>query len=109
MTLIDLKLDKLRARDGVENASSVSTNSLTESQLKKSEIVKCNDYCKLGIVCFTHFSFLYAKNEDRTNEVAYAHLDTLSLPDLVNVFNNHPDESKYRQKCICDLIKGSLT
>jgi len=85
--LLDLKLDKVRHRSG--------DTGTTEMPLKKSEMIKCNDYCKMGIACFSHFLYLYATSEDRqNNNNQFSYFETLSIPDLVNVFHEAPDESK---------------
>ena len=88
MALIDLKLDKLRYKD--DN----TVQEVTEKSFKKNDIAKYNEYCKIGLACFSHFIYMYAHNADRTLEHGYAHLETLPLHTLAAKFLDNADESK---------------
>jgi hypothetical protein len=52
LAMLDLKLDKLRSKD--------PNGEIIEQKLKKSEIVNCNEYCKIGLAMFAHFTQMYA-------------------------------------------------
>jgi hypothetical protein len=83
--MLDIKLDKLRGKQ--------ISGEIDIKNLKKSEIVKCNEYCKIALVMFSHFTFMYAKAKDRTPVNTYSHLDTLQLHQLVELSCTEPDES----------------
>lgn len=84
MGLLDLKLDKLRTREGGE---------IDEKSIKKAEIIKCNDYAKQAITFFSHFTFLYAQSKDRKEENAIPALEDQPLAKIVEIFCSEPDES----------------
>jgi hypothetical protein len=83
--LLDLKLDKLRTREGGE---------IDEKSIKKGEIVKCNDYARQACMYFSHFTFLYAQSKDRKEENAIPALEEQPLARLVEIFCKEPDESQ---------------
>lgn len=88
LSLIEIKLEKARGRGS-------HREQLAVEDLKKAEVNKINEYCKLGLSCFAHFSYLYAQNKDRTNETCFNHFETLPLHQLVEVFCKEPDESEF--------------
>ena len=64
LALLDIKLDKLRGRGGGE---------VKESALKKTEIAKCNFYCKGVLAMFAHFTNMYVPT-DRPRADAFVSL-----------------------------------
>lgn len=52
LALLDLKLDKFRSKD--------PSGEINEKNLKKSEIANVNEYCKIGLAMFAHFTQMYA-------------------------------------------------
>lgn len=102
--LLDLKLDKLRHRDIEEGGSGV----ITEKNMKKAEIIKCNEYAKTAINMFAHFTFLYAQSKDRTNEHAIGHFETLPLHEVVNIFCNEPDESLISEEEVRPFLNANF-
>jgi hypothetical protein len=68
---------------------------INEKLLKKAEIVKANEYCKLGYAMFTHFGYLYATSSDRIESHYFNHLESMALSEVVKVYCQEPDESKF--------------
>lgn len=87
LCLIDLKLDKLREKNG-------GSDVITEKSFKKGELVKYSEYCKIGLAMFAHFTYMYAYNKDRCAEQSYAHLEALPMYKLATTYCQEPDESK---------------
>jgi hypothetical protein len=85
LALLDIKLDKLRHRDGQDVVN--------EKALKKSEIMKINEYCKTGYAMFAHFGFMYAQSKDRNSQNCLTGFETLPLHTLVGLFCAEPDEA----------------
>jgi hypothetical protein len=56
---LDLKLERLREKGGGE---------VNIKKMKKSEILKCNIYCKGMLAMFSHFTNMYAKAGLRSDE-----------------------------------------
>lgn len=90
LSILELKLDKFRTRDGEVN----------EKLLKKAEIAKINDTCRLGLVMFAHFTCMYSpadRLQDRGGP-AVVHsrklLDGQPLHALVDMSCIEPDECK---------------
>jgi hypothetical protein len=96
LVLIDLKLDKFRSKDNPKNG-----NRVNEKRLKKSEILKANEYCKLGYAMFSHFTYLYAPTSNGSNscnsktENSFSYFEGLSdLHVLIDHYCQDPDESE---------------
>jgi hypothetical protein len=89
--MLDIKLDKLRAKDVTGRGE------ISEKSLKKAEVVKCNEYCKLGLMAMAHFTYLYAHNKDRNAQNDIKHLEKLELHEVALSGCIEPDESK---KCV---------
>jgi len=88
LTILELKLDKFRMRDGEVN----------EKLLKKAEIAKINDTCKQGLVMFAHFTCMYSPADRLQDRGGPAHskklLDEQPLHSLVGMGCLQPDECK---------------
>ena len=85
--LLDLKLDKLREKnDGIIN----------QNTIKKTELLKCNTYCKGVIAMFVHFTNMYSTAGGR-NDLKFNinDFDKCSVQELINSSCTAPDESTY--------------
>lgn len=91
LVMLDIKLDKFRERH--------PKGEIHEFNLKKAEITKCNDYSKLGLVAFTHFTYMYAPHSGSNNTHGsnatspFSHFEAMPLHLLANVGCQEPDES----------------
>ena len=83
--MLEMKLDKFR------NPTSLEVNL---QSMKKSDIAKCNEYCKSGLVMFAHFTYMYAANKDRDANCVVQALEERQLYELADYGCVHPDESK---------------
>lgn len=91
LTMLDMKLDKFR--------SASATGEIEVRALKKAEIAKCNEYCKSGLVMFSHFTYMYAATKDRDPTHTIQHLEGLPLYAIVGCGCMEPDESKHHIFC----------
>ena len=83
---LEIKLDRLRNTNG----------EIDESKLKKADVTKCVEFCKLGYLMFAHFAFMYAKSSQRSgNNNIYLQHEAKPLEKLVEIECTDPDESKY--------------
>lgn len=102
LAVLDIKLDKLRQKD----ASGQEV--INEKALKKSDIVKINEYCKTGYAMFTHFGFMYAQSKDRVTQNAFAAFETAPLPELVQRFCAEPDETLITQEEVRPFLNATF-
>ena len=65
MTLHDIKVELVRTRTG-------STGTLESSSLKKVDVQKLNEYCRLGVAMFTHFNSFYQASSSQPSGIANA-------------------------------------
>lgn len=88
LALLEVKLDKLRDRSGGE---------INENNLKKSEMAKCNYYCKGVLAMFAHFTNMYASTDRPRSDACLApspmEFDQHSLAILASAGCQDPDES----------------
>lgn len=96
MSLLEIKLDKLRGKTG--------SNEIQISKLKKAEIAKCNEYCKISLAMFGHFTQMYAHTKDRTSQQMLAHYETLPLHELLTTACREPDLSKSLNANYCSYF-----
>lgn len=85
MSILEIKLEKIREKH--------PNSDLNVKTMKKSEINKCNEYCKKALEMFSHFTFLYAKPSERSSMVTINNFENLSIQDLVDNACFTPDES----------------
>ena len=90
LSMLNIKLDKFRDRDAAKTGGEIN-----EKLLKKAEVAKCNEYSKMGIAMFAHFTYCYAANKDRDNTKTIQFLEAQPLYALVSMGCTEPDESMY--------------
>ena len=83
LSAIENKLDKLRDSNGEVDLKS----------LKKADITKVNNYAKGGLAMFAHYTYLFAKSEDRNKYSKNSPFEDLSIQELLSAACIDPDES----------------
>lgn len=84
--MLEIKLDKLRNRD--------SSGEIDYKKLKAAEKVKCNEYSKIALSMFAHFTFMYSQAKDRLPTKVASFFQSLPLHQLADCACTDPDESK---------------
>lgn len=85
LSLLEVKLDKLRDKHGGE---------IDVRKLKNSEIINCNAYCQSSLAMFIHFAMQYSKMPIRELYSANnSPFETMSNEELIKLQMNDPDES----------------
>eukprot|EP01038_Epipyxis_sp_PR26KG_P004400 gene4400-6223_t len=92
LSLLEIKLDKIRSKD--------SKGEINIKKLKSTEINKCNDYCKISLAMFAHFTYLYShrannsiRGTNSTKPTTITSFETMPLYQLVDMTCQEPDES----------------
>lgn len=98
LTLLDLKLDKLRNASGT----------IDEKTLKKAEIMKCNEYAKQACSYFAHFTFLYAQSKDRKPENTINHFENLPIYEVIQKFCLEPDETLISEEEVRPFLNANF-
>ena len=84
--LLDIKLDKLREKGG---------GVVDPIKIKKTELLKCNTYCKGVFAMFSHFTNMYASSNGRLDlKFKIDEFDSQTIQILVGAGCVAPDESK---------------
>jgi len=88
LTLLEIKTDKIRDRSGA----------IDKNKLKKSEILKCNLYCKGILAMFSHFSNMYSKQDGRSDAGYEVTLfENCTIEQLMAAGCVDPDESLFSE------------
>jgi hypothetical protein len=95
LTLLEIKTDKIRDRSGA----------IDKNKLKKSEILKCNLYCKGILAMFSHFTNMYSKQDGRLDaSYEVSSFENCATDQLMAAACVEPDESKTACMCVYSYI-----
>lgn len=83
LSAIENKIDKLRDSNG----------EVEVRKLKKADIIKVNSYVKGALAMFAHYTYLFAKSDDRNKYSKNSPFEELSLEELLSAVCLDPDES----------------
>ena len=80
LTLHDVKMDLIRAKCGA------SDGDVDPSNVKAGDLQRCDEYCRLGLAMFTHFTSFYQRKPQSATHAASS-----SEPAVHNTVHNYLD------------------
>lgn len=104
LTLHDIKVELMRTRLG---SSSGTATSLDPASLKKVDVQKLNEYCRLGVAMFTHFNSFYKTSPNKPSSIVTSspvnncEYLALSLEKIDSEACWTPDESELISSKLC--------
>ncbi len=88
ITLHDVKIELIREKIGGEE--------INPDKIKKVDIQKCNEFCRIGIAMFTYMLSFYKKKSDITlKDTTIQDYLNMSIEDLDQCACWDPDEGKH--------------